>query len=176
MLICIGVSRLECIGNFIDNNSPSDNLRFIFALSTAPHLSFRSRPVSTGQLRKTETVPPRSLISRWRTRTLFSWSTLLNLLLFWLILSMGQQVQRLRNELAFVMEDTRDLRLYGLPSNSAPLPDSETPLAHSSGVMVDSDPIMQNDMVAVDSDKMSLAVGRVVFGDSTWRVWANHPT
>ena len=99
----------------------------------------------------------------------------MNLLLFWLILSVGQQVQRLRNELAFVVEDTRDLRLYGLPSNSAPLPDSEIPLAHSSGVMVDSDPITQNDMVAVDSDKVSLAVGRVVFGDATWRAWANHP-
>ncbi|OCF38740.1 hypothetical protein I317_07469 [Kwoniella heveanensis CBS 569] len=49
-----------------------------------------------------------------RSRTLFSFSTLLNLFLIWLIISMGQQIQRLRSEVAFVVDETRDLRMYGL--------------------------------------------------------------
>ncbi|WVR09326.1 hypothetical protein IAU60_006392 [Kwoniella sp. DSM 27419] len=49
-----------------------------------------------------------------RMRTLLSWSTLLKLLMLWLLVSMGQQVQRLRSEVAFVVDETRDLRMYGL--------------------------------------------------------------
>jgi hypothetical protein len=48
-----------------------------------------------------------------RMRTLFSPSTFGALFLLYLLVSMGQQIQRLRREVGFVVEETRDLRLYG---------------------------------------------------------------
>ncbi|WVQ95220.1 hypothetical protein IAU59_002315 [Kwoniella sp. CBS 9459] len=62
----------------------------------------------------TVSSPSTSSPSKARSRTLFSFSTLLNLFLIWLVISMGQQIQRLRNEVAFVVDETRDLRMYGL--------------------------------------------------------------
>lgn len=49
--------------------------------------------------------------------TLFSLNTLFNLFILWLVVSLGQQVQRLRSEISFVAEEARDLRMYGFDQN-----------------------------------------------------------
>ncbi|ODN98213.1 hypothetical protein I350_07859 [Cryptococcus amylolentus CBS 6273] len=54
--------------------------------------------------------PSTSTLSSSPLRTLFSLSTLYHLFILWLLLSMGSQVQRLRNEVAFVAGEARDLR------------------------------------------------------------------
>ncbi|WVQ68559.1 uncharacterized protein L199_006768 [Kwoniella botswanensis] len=51
-----------------------------------------------------------------RRKTLLSFSTFMNLFLLWLLLSMGQQLQRIKNEVEFVRDEYRDLRLYGYGS------------------------------------------------------------
>jgi hypothetical protein len=79
-----------------------------------------------------------SPLAKIRARTLLSWSTLLNLFFLWLLLSMGQQVQRLRNEVAFVAEEARDLRLYALAqhpdSGRSTSPSQNVDNAASSGI------------------------------------------
>ncbi|WVW85305.1 hypothetical protein I302_107343 [Kwoniella bestiolae CBS 10118] len=57
-----------------------------------------------------------------RRGTLLSFSTLMNLFLLWLLLSMGQQLQRIKNEVEFVRDEYRDLRLYGYPSGEHTAP------------------------------------------------------
>lgn len=102
-----------------------------------------------------------------RIRTLFSFSTFLNLFMLWLLVSMGQQVQRLRNEVAFVADEARDLRMYGLGTPSPPPVDA----------IIKADGADESNMaVAVADDKMSKALGRVVFGNSAWETWVRHPT
>ncbi|OCF75701.1 hypothetical protein I204_02993 [Kwoniella mangroviensis CBS 8886] len=61
--------------------------------------------------------PPTLSISSYssmtsRRKTLLSFSTLMNLFLLWLLLSMGQQLQRIKNEVDFVRDEYRDLGLY----------------------------------------------------------------
>jgi hypothetical protein len=51
-------------------------------------------------------------------KILLSYSTFINIFLLWTIISLGIQVQRLRNEVAFVAEETRDLRYYGFGEGS----------------------------------------------------------
>ncbi|WVN86138.1 uncharacterized protein L203_101299 [Cryptococcus depauperatus CBS 7841] len=58
-------------------------------------------------------IPITSPVTASPTRTLFSFSTLFNLFLLWLLLSMGSQMQRLRQEVAFVADEARDLRYHG---------------------------------------------------------------
>lgn len=69
------------------------------------------------------TVPPESpptavvIVKRSRARTALasavSWNTLVTLVLLWILGSLAGQVARLRAEVAFVADETRDLRLYG---------------------------------------------------------------
>ncbi|WWC90409.1 uncharacterized protein L201_005344 [Kwoniella dendrophila CBS 6074] len=70
--------------------------------------------------------PPKLSIPPWTNNTnmifskkkgLLSFSSLFNLILIWLLLSMGQQLQRIKNELNFVKDEYKDLRLYGLPND-----------------------------------------------------------
>lgn len=60
------------------------------------------------------TITPSSINSPMRrARGLFSWSALSNLALIYIVISLAAHVQNLRNEVAFVAEEARDLRLYG---------------------------------------------------------------
>jgi len=110
--------------------------------------------------------------SRHRSRTLFSFSTFLNLFMLWLLVSMGQQVQRLRNEVAFVADEARDLRLYSMGMTS-PAPDDH-PTSPEKPI-ISQDDGSSTAMVEI-GDKMSTAVGRVVFGASSWETWIQHRT
>ncbi|BEJ17291.1 hypothetical protein CspHIS471_0606920 [Cutaneotrichosporon sp. HIS471] len=63
--------------------------------------------------------PPQvGVVKRSRTRSalgsLVSWNTLVNLVLLWILGSLASQVARLRAEVAFVADEARDLRLYGV--------------------------------------------------------------
>lgn len=143
------------------NLKPSDHspLTFTYDLSTStpPELSVRQSNPQAG--RKT------------RMRTLFSFSTFLNLFMLWLLISMGQQVQRLRNEVAFVADEARDLRLYGLGNATTPSDTTESPI-----IRHDEDGMTTITSLAETEQKMSLALGRVVFGSSAWDMWMRHPT
>ena len=48
----------------------------------------------------------------------FSTRSIVHLFLLYLFISLAQQVQRLRTEVAYVAEEARDLRLYGLASSA----------------------------------------------------------
>ncbi|WVQ77630.1 hypothetical protein IAR50_007318 [Cryptococcus sp. DSM 104548] len=69
-------------------------------------------PFSTSNPPTIALSPPSSAatLSSSPLRTLFSLSTFYHLFILWLLLSMGSQVQRLRNEVAFVAGEARDLR------------------------------------------------------------------
>jgi hypothetical protein len=143
-------------------------------------------------VRKTRLSP----LAQVRARTLLSWSTLLNLFVLWLLLSMGQQVQRLRNEVAFVAEEARDLRLYALAQqagsgrSTSPSQNVDSAIA-SSGITKRSGatpaPQEQDEgedariTIAPDGSSFterkrghgghgsgSMELGRVVFGRTTW--------
>ncbi|ORY32163.1 hypothetical protein BCR39DRAFT_524423 [Naematelia encephala] len=105
--------------------------------------------------------------SRWSG--LASGSTLVHLFTLWLLVSLAQQVQRLRTEVAFIAEEAHDLRLYGF-QQTAVLP-TESPL---SGVQSDTTQVPANAVV----ERTEYPLGRVVFGDARWG-WhdlARHPT
>lgn len=86
--------------------TPSPNDTYSYPLSTLCSISFQP-----------SIVPQISTSSR--ARTLFSFSTFFNLFMLWLLLSMGSQIQRLRNEVSYVAGEARDLRMYGYnPSSS----------------------------------------------------------
>lgn len=79
----------------------SSNDTYSYSLSTPCSIS----------IQPSSTVSPISTTSR--ARTLFSFSTFFNLFMLWLLLSMGSQIQRLRNEVSYVAGEARDLRIYG---------------------------------------------------------------
>jgi len=92
--------------------------------------------------------------------------------MLWLLVSMGQQVQRLRNEVAFVADEARDLRLYSMGMTS-PAPDDH-PTSPEKPI-ISQDDGSSTAMVEI-GDKMSTALGRVVFGASSWETWIQHRT
>lgn len=51
---------------------------------------------------------------RGQRRTLFSAQTALMMFLLYVLISLGLQVQRLQGQVAFVVDEARDLRLYGM--------------------------------------------------------------
>ena len=106
---------------------------------------------------------------------------------------MAQQVQRLRNEVAFVVSETRDLRMYGMaesgsdigtgtgPGMGALRKTEEGPFGmfgsgaghdHGDGEDRNSEGRGRTD-VAI---KENMALGRVVLGGSIWDTWKTHPT
>lgn len=85
--------------------TPSPNDTYSYPLSTPCSISFQ--PPSAPQISTTS-----------RARTLFSFSTFFNLFMLWLLLSMGSQIQRLRNEVSYVAGEARDLRMYGYNPSS----------------------------------------------------------
>lgn len=85
------------------------------------------RPIALGPITETNPstpIPPSTpvpqvpgTVERSRVRSflsqLVSWSTLVNLVMLWILGSLAGQVARLRAEVAFVADEARDLRLYG---------------------------------------------------------------
>jgi outer membrane biosynthesis protein TonB len=49
---------------------------------------------------------------RFSVNKLVSWTVVFNIVLFWILVSLAQQLDRVRTEIAFVAEEARDLRLY----------------------------------------------------------------
>ncbi|ORX38208.1 hypothetical protein BD324DRAFT_619978 [Kockovaella imperatae] len=150
-------------------------LSFTFPFNTVPELFYRSGDVSSTTWSETRS-------SSWRSRTLPSWSTLLNIFFIWLLLSLGQQVQRLRTEVAFVAEETRDLRQFGwsfpqssivsseevtVPRGEDPPPDDKIPDLVT--------PLEHRELDLGSQDKLSLALGRIVPEHVRWTALFEHP-
>lgn len=152
---------------------------FDLASTTPPILTFTSSEPTSAKVNATRV-----------TRGLLSWSTLINLLLVWILISLAIQVQRLRNEVAFVAEEARDLRLYGL---TTPTTTASSNIASSSADIVRT-PTIDFDATSIWLSDASLptgkdvtrlqrdggsdvktSLGRVVFGRSAWDKWASHP-
>lgn len=139
---------------------------------------------------KTVSAPRKSL-----ARRLVSWNTLFHLLLLWIIVSLAQQVQRLRSEVAFVADEARDLRLYGFERATPPPPPpsqlsdyatdhnwDETPVpawSESSAKDAGSGQEPHRDLLPEETEVVEIApnygIGRVVFGRAGWQ-WLEHPT
>lgn len=117
-------------------------------------------------------------------RRLVSWNTLFHLVLLWVIVSLAQQVQRLRSEVAFVADEARDLRLYGF-ERASPLHDSEPDAWDQSASASSSpsagkvqDPDFEEFVSTTTEVEVAAAnydIGRVVFGRPGWQ-WLQHPT
>ncbi|WVF67645.1 hypothetical protein IAT40_002404 [Kwoniella sp. CBS 6097] len=113
-----------------------NGLKTTLQTSGSSQPSFTYPPSSIGAPAPTMTLPSPSIPipspstkSSSKSRTLFSFSTLFNLFLIWLVISMGQQIQRLRNEVAFVVDETRDLRMYGLAQTQTYSTETSVPTA-----------------------------------------------
>nr|XP_019011758.1 uncharacterized protein I206_03864 [Kwoniella pini CBS 10737]OCF50539.1 hypothetical protein I206_03864 [Kwoniella pini CBS 10737] len=126
-------------------------------------------------------------IVKSRRKTLLSLSNLINLILLWLLLSMGQQLQRLKSEIDFVRDEYKDLRDYGiqLPNQVSEIPittatvtevvittstqtaDQQTSTSHNSDKE-------KGNLIVVERNKYDL--GRVVRGNIHWGDWLTHPT
>ncbi|GMK57333.1 hypothetical protein CspeluHIS016_0401670 [Cutaneotrichosporon spelunceum] len=83
-------------GASLGGESDKENVALVLTQST-----------STGVVRKPSRA--RSVLG-----SLLSWNTLVNLILLWILGSLAGQVARLRAEVAFVADEARDLRLYGV--------------------------------------------------------------
>lgn len=138
--------------------------------------------------------------SRSLAQRLFSTRTMLNLFIVYLVISLAQQVQRLRNEVAYVAEEARDLRLYGMACSAAAgltstitTTETATTIATVSFGTITTNGFMskdqpagvgaesrkgQGDVVAIPREVRDVrtSLGRVVFGPSAWNKWAAHPT
>lgn len=89
-------------------------MTFTGSLNPAPSIMFT--PPSVGAVvpdskvveKVVSTPPPKT---RWRR--IVSFSTLFNLFLVYVLVSLAQEVQKLRSEVQFIADEQRDLRLYG---------------------------------------------------------------
>lgn len=164
---------------------------FSYAMDTRPEVALVDRNST-------------SILKRARRFTLFSWPMLLNLFMLWLLLSLGQRVQRLRSEVAFVAEEARDLRMYAIEradqSRRTPLSTEQNypaevsadPPSHPVTVREEdgrpttpapggSDPTdtpldHSSALIEVRRPGEVNALGRVVFGAHHWEQWVHHPT
>lgn len=107
--------------------------------------------------------------------------------MLWLVISLGQQVQRLRTEISFVAEEAKDLRMYGF-DHPAQVP-TVTVTADNAGPTILPDGVDLKELLdrlrhhtgdtghenrpAADVER---SLGRVVFGSSGWNKWSNSPT
>lgn len=89
-------------------------MTFTGSLSPAPTISFTA-PTVAEKVSETKLIervvverPPKS---RWRR--IVSFTTLFNLLLVYVLVSLAQEVQKLRSEVQFIADEQRDLRVYG---------------------------------------------------------------
>ncbi|KAK8854518.1 hypothetical protein IAR55_003257 [Kwoniella newhampshirensis] len=173
---------------------------YTYNLATSTPITLKVLPASTSSFNAVRQE------RRERGRRLFSFSTFLNLLLLWMLVSMFQQIQRLRNEVAFVVDETRDLRLYGFGDDHSHVKAFDVPHAdRSSGQRQDENVRTKQDSAIGDvgpsiaKDLLKLAsgatgtrsadgslveshqpkdhaLGRVVFGQGGWQKWTIHPT
>lgn len=101
------------------NSEPKSNLTridamtFTGSLSPAPRITFTPLHVVTNApetrvIEKVVVAPPPK--SRWKR--LLSFTTLFNLFLLYVLVSLAQEVQKLRSEVQFIADEQRDLRLY----------------------------------------------------------------
>ncbi|EIW68326.1 hypothetical protein TREMEDRAFT_74241 [Tremella mesenterica DSM 1558] len=109
-----------------------------------------------------------------KSKTIFSLGTFINIFFLYLLLSMGQQVQRLRNEVTFLSDEARDLRLYTIELQSRPITPPPSSLSPEN--------VDERDMKGIKFDEVGssnkyeqTSVARVVL-QSAWGEWANHPT
>ena len=102
-----------------------------------------------------------------RYYTLFSWTALINFFFLWLLVSMAQQIHRLRDEVAFVKDETRDMRLYSLAHADA---------TRTTAWMTESSPTETNAIGMAPQEDLGQSVGRVLFGPSIWSRFVGHPT
>lgn len=145
--------------------------------------------------KKEKSAPPRK---KSFARRIVSWSTLFNLLLLWVIVSLAQQVQRLRAEVAFVADEARDLRLFGFDRASAPIPtptaeekfpweeDADEDVPTSIPLQLGTEPTGAEPAtdtsdpepgdIAVQPLDGNYDIGRVVFGRAGWQQWLQHPS
>lgn len=127
------------------------------------------------------------------SKRLVSWPMLFNLLLIWVLVSLAQQVQRLRAEVAFVADEARDLRLYSVERERAERERLEKERAererergwwesgaerqsvveppHESETLAPPPPLEES--TTSTGLEQQHGLGRVVFG-STWQ-WTEHP-
>lgn len=132
-------------------------------------------------------------------RAIWSWSTLINIFMLYLLLSLAQQLQRMRTEVAFITEETKDLRLYHTWNEERLREAAYTPRWEQGADVGREDTTVQgpgrkvaekldhmgDDLKwdrgqggAWDRDQQDTSLGRVVVGhtDWVWARWVRHPT
>jgi hypothetical protein len=139
--------------------------------------------------------------SRARSAFAFSWSTLVNLFLLYLLVSLAQQVQRLRTEVAFIGQETKDLRMYSSkveelerrgrygwePAEYGSIPGEAGESGHTtvpssaaqvgpSGEVGDCHWRYRTGQAQRAGEEGATSLGRVVMGQSGWEKWMSHPT
>lgn len=87
-------------------------MTFTGSLSPAPRISFTPPTVAekVQETRVVEKVVAPPARSRWSR--LVSFSTLFNIFLLYVLVSLAQEVQKLRSEVQFIADEQRDLRAY----------------------------------------------------------------
>ncbi|WRT68697.1 uncharacterized protein IL334_005677 [Kwoniella shivajii] len=176
----IGDDWTSCLKSIVTNLTSISSTTFTYPLSSSQP-TFTLLPISSTTKKK---------------KTLLSLSTLINLFMIWLLLSMGQQIQRLRNDIEFVKDEYKDLRLYGIPQSIITatttttiteevfIPSSTTTtMENPTGAP---EPNLQQDLTKVENkeniglviDEKNYPLGRVVFGNmgQEWEKWLTHPT
>ncbi|KAL7424066.1 hypothetical protein Q5752_001651 [Cryptotrichosporon argae] len=142
----------------------------------------------TSPLSSPATIPlPSGGKARRGAVLVFSWTALYHLALLWLVLSAAQQVQRLRNDVAYVVDDSRDLRLYVMEHAAwAEQRWAEASNAHVQHTPVHTGAASDGPGLGAQRDHARAQPGvvlqqphglsRVVFGSHGWDQWAYHPT
>lgn len=101
-----GIDKAQIQTNMARSASDDHTFTFDLSLPGAPSLSINTTNMS-------------STVARTRTGGWNSWTTFAFIMLFYLLMSLAQRVQRFRAEVAFVANEIKDIRKYGAGDSSA---------------------------------------------------------
>ncbi|WVQ80027.1 hypothetical protein IAT38_002128 [Cryptococcus sp. DSM 104549] len=118
---------------------------------------------------------------------LFTPFTVWNLILLWILLSVGLNVRKLTGEVAYVREEARDLRLYGIGGRG--LPEGRSHMGSGEeGSWINPDsavgqqtPVVSYEPAPADTTAPSVpdhapALPKTRSAVADWEKWAHHPT
>jgi hypothetical protein len=110
---------------------------------------------------------------------IWSWSTLINIIMLYLLLSLGQQLQRLHSQVAFISEENKDLRTHTARLQDELGQYGQYGWERRGGGRARSGGTVYLEHGELDRNNHGdTSIGKVVLGQNgwSWEKWIRHPT